>query len=86
MKRASAPTSNRSCHCKNVVSFGEQDQIWGMKLFTLSSGTARPMYRIRTKSKTLEAKGRAFKLMKGMSTNGMKRGEQRIRTSSCEPT
>jgi len=36
-----------------------------MELSTLFSGTARPMYRIRTKSKRLEANGRGFKLAKG---------------------
>jgi len=34
------------------------------------------MYRIRTKSKTLEANGKAFKLAEGVSASGMKRGEK----------
>ena len=33
---------------------------------------------MRTKSKTLGANGRAFKLAEGISTGGVKRGEQEI--------
>lgn len=60
--------------------------ILSMKFFTLSSGTARPIYRIRTKSKALEANGRAFKLANGMGMVDRGEEKQRAHTSSREPT
>lgn len=79
-------------HLQQILPLQERSQsrlirsIGGMKLSTLSSGTARPIYRIRTKSKTSEANGSLFKLAKGISACRMKRGEQGIRTNSREPT